>query len=788
MLDKIQSILNSKTNSPKAAIACGDFNGDPSMDTEKYNSDKAKISKMIAKLELNNRIKVLNHKLAADKHTCKYLNGNSGINDLMITRANDHDHWERMDITNPEKVRSNEYTQKLNYHYMIHTTSTIKLKTTNNNKRHKYVINWNDGDDKCNAHYQKNINLPLNDKLMNAYKNEMKNVNNQDDKQQITDAKGAVIIAMLTISAIKTYGIKIATTNNSQNSAYENSNEETKDIIKDYKRLVSNAQNISKETNTQQYKNLFDKIQNKPIKKDNHNNKTNNIQNTNQLNTKSPLLNDIKNMDPKLINSIQITNLRNKLKQEEIRLNILKYNNDVRHFTFSNMQELWRRNSRRNNEHNVPFPDELQNIDTTFSEFCVGYNNFQKQLYAAPTDEKPIIEVEQNNFAPDDSKIFTKKIIQDVIKKSKKSSAPGITTLTYKFYHEGKAPMIKMLLSWYNAWQEYDTIPKYFKIDIKTVLQKYGLEATDRKKSNPANYRPIALQNIIYKIMDGCVLRKLNRHNDKNGTIVPNQAGFKANEGTIEHMFNISTIFEHNPNVKVAFLDLKKAFDTVRRDSLIEKLEKIYKMDIKTTNFINTMYKNTYSATRHKNRMSTVIETHKGVQQGALSSPVLFNMFINDLLQELNNCPAGCTINELHINNLGYADDIALFANTEKGLQALLNICSKWADKWGLKFSADKSKMINANNRPCKGRFILQKFEVEQITGTYKYLGVPICGTGIDVAAYHKQILRKFRGTKHVIHNYCDKNNLDFRHRKLTYVYGHNQIPNSIWTRNNWVQ
>ena len=65
-----------------------------------------------------------------------------------------------------------------------------------------------------------------------------------------------------------------------------------------------------------------------------------------------------------------------------------------------------------------------------------------------------------------------------------------------------------------------------------------------------------------------------------------------------------------------------------------------------------------------------------GVRQGGILSPLLFNVYVDFISIEMNNTPIGCTIGNLIVNHLYYADDLILFSTSHKGLQLLLNVCN----------------------------------------------------------------------------------------------------------------
>ena len=91
------------------------------------------------------------------------------------------------------------------------------------------------------------------------------------------------------------------------------------------------------------------------------------------------------------------------------------------------------------------------------------------------------------------------------------------------------------------------------------------------------------------------------------------------------------------------------------------------------------------------NSVSTPFGVSNGVCQGGLLSPALFNMYMDELSQQLNECQTGCLIGNILINHLMYADDLAILSPSSAGFQQLLNICSDYGMKYDVQYNAKKS-------------------------------------------------------------------------------------------------
>ncbi|XP_063547541.1 uncharacterized protein LOC134754990 [Cydia strobilella] len=83
-----------------------------------------------------------------------------------------------------------------------------------------------------------------------------------------------------------------------------------------------------------------------------------------------------------------------------------------------------------------------------------------------------------------------------------------------------------------------------------------------------------------------------------------------------------------------------------------------------------------------------------GVRQGGITSPKLFNLYVNDLIEGLSSTPVGCRVDDVSINNISYADDMVLLSPTVRALRKLLSICEEYVSKHGLRYNAKKSEYM----------------------------------------------------------------------------------------------
>ncbi len=137
-----------------------------------------------------------------------------------------------------------------------------------------------------------------------------------------------------------------------------------------------------------------------------------------------------------------------------------------------------------------------------------------------------------------------------------------------------------------------------------------------------------------------------------------------------------------------ALIDLQKAFDSIRRDQLFGLLTK-HQFPISAINLVKMLYQNENSALVLNRNRSNNWSVNKGVRQGASSSPLLFNLFPEELLTRIRTYE-GISFDGVHLNALFYADDLILMADTPEQRQTLLGVMEKWAQDFDLAVNVDK--------------------------------------------------------------------------------------------------
>ena len=209
-------------------------------------------------------------------------------------------------------------------------------------------------------------------------------------------------------------------------------------------------------------------------------------------------------------------------------------------------------------------------------------------------------------------------------------------------------------------------------------------------KHNPTNYRPISLLSCFAKIFEKLLYKRLDYFIRTHSIIAPTQYGFRSGLSTMHAVTDVLTLVYDNIHEKkfsgLIFLDIQKAFDTVDHNILIAKLEHYGIRGIAKKLFESYLQnRQQFVALDDESKLYT---TNWGVPQGSTLGPLLFLIYINDLI----NCTS--------VTPRLFADDTCLCFNSpnRENLQEIINsdlkIVSDWITANKLRINAQKSSAL----------------------------------------------------------------------------------------------
>jgi hypothetical protein len=263
-----------------------------------------------------------------------------------------------------------------------------------------------------------------------------------------------------------------------------------------------------------------------------------------------------------------------------------------------------------------------------------------------------------------------------------------------------------------NKWKKANVIP-IFKKDKKHFVK---------------NYRPISLLPIFAKIFERIIFKDLYSHLISNSLITNKQSGFIRGDSTINqllsitHMIHLSFDCDIPKEVRSVYLDISKAFDKVWHKGLIFKLKQNgIRGDL--LSLIDNYLSNRFQRTVINGKTSSWRTLEAGVPQGSVLGPLLFLVYINDLIAGMKS--------DARI----FADDTSLFVIVDDPVTAHevlshdLGLVEDWSYQWRMSFNPDPSKppieiiFSTKHNPPVHPPLLFNGIMVKRVD-EHKHLGL----------------------------------------------------------------
>lgn len=255
------------------------------------------------------------------------------------------------------------------------------------------------------------------------------------------------------------------------------------------------------------------------------------------------------------------------------------------------------------------------------------------------------------------------------------------------------------------------------------------------KKGDPTvmdNYRGISLMEVLLKLACTVVIRRINVGLEKVGALVKEQAGFRTRMECAGQIVSLYEICRRRTlagkKTYIAFLDFRKAYDSVPHEALLAKMRNIGVRG-QAFEFIEAVYANSRLSVRLPCGQTPEVPFLRGSRQGCPMSPILFDIFINDLFETCKELGLGVQVPgvEGRIPGLLFADDSVICASSRKSLQTMLDNVQQWAEKWGMTFGIAKcgAMVVNGDMDKLRQSPPTLQGQVVPVVEEYTYLGMP---------------------------------------------------------------
>ena len=381
---------------------------------------------------------------------------------------------------------------------------------------------------------------------------------------------------------------------------------------------------------------------------------------------------------------------------------------------------------------------EKQEIEVCKKEFI---SNWTKQVYQKlgkadfsfwcdkehGQKTRMINELAEGNSDIMEDPIISEKEFVDTINNMKNGKATGVDNIPAELMKAliKDSKVREYLLTCFNR-ALVEEVHKDWLVSRTTMIPK-------NNKPKILEHRPIAVTVNSNKIVCTILRQKIEDFLEEKGIKYENQFGFTEG-GRVEHcMFMIDYITNMSYNKRgrrgkplyLAFIDFKKAYDSIDRKKLIEVLID-YKINPLIIDLIVQMYKNDSTVIK-LGSLNEKVEVTSGIRQGCCISTLLFKLVTFKIIEELRKEKV-YKVGVFKDNSIWLADDATLIAEDLPTLRKLLDRLSKSGGEFGLQINEKKTKIMR-----IKGPKSEEKIEKYEEVTEATYLGVTIGGRFRDI-------------------------------------------------------
>lgn len=363
------------------------------------------------------------------------------------------------------------------------------------------------------------------------------------------------------------------------------------------------------------------------------------------------------------------------------------------------------------------------NVANNFNLFYIqSINNIIESIENNDNNNKEIIFMVKNRVIMENFELVNLEKLEQIVMAlpNKKGTDEGISSDILKMtFHVIKYELLGII----NDSLTKGVCPEGWK--TATVIPIPKIE----KPRKASDYRPINILPIYEKVLELIVKEQIEEFVQRNDIISEHQSGYRkyhSCESALQSVLDdwkLST--SEGKMIGVVFLDLKRAFETVDRKRLLVKLDQ-YGMKGKVLEWFRTYLNNRFQQVKFNNKWSKCLKTEYGVPQGSVLGPLLFTIYINDIVEV---CPEEYNIKM-------FADDTLLYVNgecseeIERKANTILNIVEKWmcANKLKMNVSKTKFMIVRSVRKEQRGNIKLRCYDgnVIERVDKIKHLGVII--------------------------------------------------------------
>ena len=350
------------------------------------------------------------------------------------------------------------------------------------------------------------------------------------------------------------------------------------------------------------------------------------------------------------------------------------------------------------------------------------WKEYVEELYQSQDKPKDLDEGEYIGSGDDKGPEVLREEVLEAINDMKSNKAEGVDNIPAEILknlgEKATEELVRLCQDIYNTGKWPEDFLQTIMIPIK-------------KKNNATackDHRTISLLPHAAKIMLKIITKRIQARVEADKGLGEDQFGFRKGRGTRDAIGALRMLtersLEYGQEVYICFVDYEKAFDRVDWRKLMNALRR-RGVDWKDRRLIGNLYMGQTVKIRIEGVCSEAGEIGRGVRQGCPLSPLLFNIYIEELIQEaMEGTVEGIKVGGRLINALRFADDQAMLAATQKGLQRLMNQLNLTSLAYNMKINIGKTKTmrISRGEEEIEVKITINGEVIEQVK-SFCYLG-----------------------------------------------------------------
>ena len=339
--------------------------------------------------------------------------------------------------------------------------------------------------------------------------------------------------------------------------------------------------------------------------------------------------------------------------------------------------------------HSSRIPDLMHHNDKISSNPIIKANMFNKffcDQFSEPSSYDIEIDFHRNHANDCNNLEIRESDVFSVLRDIDPSKATGPDNIDGTVLKNCRFSLCKPLTIIFNFSYKKGVLPDEWKEANVTPIHKKG-DKTDIK-----NYRPISLTCLIMKVFENIIRNKL--YESCGDKITSHQHGFvprkSCNTQLIEFSSNLAYNLNNHLQTDTIYFDFAKAFDSVSHDLILKKLKYNFNIDGKMLNFIRAYLGGRKQRVVLNGSFSEWAVVNSGVPQGSILGPLLFVLFINDIVD--------CVQPGTHIKL--YADDLKIWKEIRcpsDTLQVDIDNLFNWSLANKIRFHPAKCKVVRTS-------------------------------------------------------------------------------------------